>query len=191
MFMWHFSHVTRHIRRKVSSKRHLWVFLPSNCWETITDLSAWFEKRVASLRNQFLTNPVPDWGGGYKPPPLTRRRRQRNAEKQLGGFQQWQTNTSVLLWVVKWEEKNLRGFISYQRTRKSESNGWISFPQLFVVRWKFQIKWHGFAVTISRRTASLTLRKKRWILPLYSNWSLMLWHQSFLRTLQANMSVSL
>ncbi len=152
-FMWHFSHVTRQIRRKVSSKRHLWVFLPSNCWETITDLSARFETRVASLCNQFLTNPAPDGAGrcGYKSPPLMRRR--RYAEKQLSGSQQWGTNTPVLLWVVKREEKNLRGFIFYQRTWKSESNGWISFPEIIVVGWKFQIKRRGFALTIFRRTA--------------------------------------
>ncbi len=137
-------------QEKVSNQRLLWVFLPSDCSDPITDSSARFETRVASLRNQFLTDPAPDGAGhcGYKSLPLMRRRRRRRE------------NTPVLFWVVKQEEKNLQAFIFYQRTWKSESNGWISFPKIIVVQWKFQIKRQGFAVTISRRTASPTLPKK-------------------------------
>ncbi len=176
----------------VTSDYHTDLFCVTETWLGPKECaSAWFETRVASLRYQFLTNPAPNEAEhcGYKSLPLMIRR--RYVEKQLSESQQWQTNTPVLLWVVKWEEKNLRAFIFFQRTWKSENNGWISFPEIIVVLWKFQIKRCRFAVTISRRTASLTLCKKRWVLPPYSKWSLMLCHQSFLGTLQANMLVNL
>ncbi len=121
-----------HISLKTNQEKSTTVFLPSNCRETIIDLSARFEIRMASLRNRFLTNPVPDGAGrcDYKSLPLTRRRRwRRYVEKQLGGSQQWRTNTPVLLWAVKRKEKNLKPSFSPKGPENQRAMDGFPFPK--------------------------------------------------------------